>query len=146
MWGASGSSAVTIARKSSKECIGYRPHVAGPERHQHVAGFEMPVQLPDRLVQVRRPHRPDPRRGQRRRQALGPRAARRPVLVDDQHPVGLGELGGRRPGAVADRSGPVRGAEPPAAEDLAGDRQGLGHGPGPGGLVVHQGNTPIAPA
>ena len=65
MWGASGSSALTIARKSSNECIGYRSHVAGPERHQHVAGFEMPVQLRDRVVEAGRPQRPDPGRGQR---------------------------------------------------------------------------------
>src|SRR5579863_9893543 len=58
MWGARGSLAVTMARKSSKECIGNRPHIASPKRHQHVAWFKTPVQLRDRIVEPGRASRP----------------------------------------------------------------------------------------
>ena len=43
----------TISRKSSNKCIGYRSHVAGPERQQYVAGFEMPVQISEGLIEAR---------------------------------------------------------------------------------------------
>src|SRR3981081_849056 len=60
--GASGSEAVTIARKSSGgECIGYLSHIAVTERQQHVAGLEMLVEVSHSAVEVSHPARRDSR-------------------------------------------------------------------------------------